>query len=210
MVHQLGAYHKFHWSLHQSDKDMLLHFHIHSLLSIRWSPTVKFLHNFELELTYLDYCNGLLSVRHQSKCLLSSLLTGVRQATARLILLLPRQSSLTDWKCGKLYWLGIPLIILVTIADLWDHGLFSFEWKLFSRYTKCFPFNTSYFNFLSRFVCSYCYQNYCIQFKIFFKGPIWWIVTSACNYCCIHGPSSLGKSRWIKVEYLFFLIYLSS
>ena len=56
-------------------------------------------------MTWLDYCNGLLS--GALKCLLSPL-SRVLQAAARLILLAPRTSSVENKICTVLHWLDVP------------------------------------------------------------------------------------------------------
>ena len=58
-----------------------------------------------LVLSRLDYCNGLLG--GAPKCLLGPL-SGVLRAAARLILLLPRSSSVTDRMRTEFHWLDIP------------------------------------------------------------------------------------------------------
>ena len=68
-----------------------------------------------LVLTRLDYCNGLLG--GAPKCLLSPL-SGVLRAAARLILLLPRTSSVSDRICAELHWLDIPSRITFKLCVL--------------------------------------------------------------------------------------------
>ena len=83
------------------------YFHIRQLRSIRRSLTIESSHALvrALVLTRLDYCNGLLG--GAPKCLLSPL-SGVLRAAARLILLLPRTSSVADRIRTELHWLDIP------------------------------------------------------------------------------------------------------
>ena len=82
------------------------YFHIRQLRSIRRSLTIESSHTLvrALVLTRLDYCSGLRG--GAPKCLLSPL-SGVLWATALLILLLPRTSSLADRICTELHWLDI-------------------------------------------------------------------------------------------------------
>ena len=83
------------------------YFHIRQLRSIRRSLTIESSHTLvrALVLTRIDYCNGLLG--GAPKCLLSPL-SGVLRASARLILLLPRTSSVADRIRTELHWLDIP------------------------------------------------------------------------------------------------------
>ena len=59
-----------------------------------------------LILTRLDYCNGLLG--GAPKCLLSPLSRVLQWAVARLILLLPRTSSVENEISTVLHWLDVP------------------------------------------------------------------------------------------------------
>ena len=83
------------------------YFQIRQLRSIRRSLTIESSHALvrALVLTRLDYCNGLLD--GAPKCLLRSL-SGVLRAAARLILLLPRTSSVADRIRTELHWIDIP------------------------------------------------------------------------------------------------------
>ena len=85
-----------------SQNDSLL-----NLILIRWSLTIDSSHALvrALVLTRLDYCNRLLG--GAPKCLLSPL-SGVLRAAARLILLLPRTSSVADRIRTELHWIDIP------------------------------------------------------------------------------------------------------
>ena len=65
--------------------------------------------------TRLDYCNGLLG--GAPKCLLSPL-SGVLWAAARLILLLPRTSSVADRIRTELHWLDIPCRVTFKLCVL--------------------------------------------------------------------------------------------
>ena len=70
----------------------------------------------------IDYCNGLLG--GAPKCLLSPL-SGVLRAAARLILLLPRTSSVADLIRTELHWLDIQSRVtfkLCVLAYLCHHG----------------------------------------------------------------------------------------
>ena len=82
-------------------------FHVCQLRSIRRSLTVDSSHTLvrALILTRLDYCNGLLI--GAPKCLLSPL-SRVLRAAARLILLLPRTSSVENEIRTVLHWLDVP------------------------------------------------------------------------------------------------------
>ena len=99
-------------------------FHIRQLRSIRRSLTVYSSHALvrALILTRLDYCNGLLG--GAPKCLLSPL-TRVLRAAARLILLLPRTSSVENEIRTGLHWLDVPARItfkLCLLAHRCLHG----------------------------------------------------------------------------------------
>ena len=99
-------------------------FHIRQLRSIRRSLTVDSSHALvrALILTRLDYCNGLLG--GAPKCLLSSL-SRVLRAAARLILLLPRTSSVENEIRTVLHWLDVParrnfkLCLLASSVSSW-------------------------------------------------------------------------------------------
>ena len=71
--------------------------------------------HYTLVLTCLDYCNGLLG--GAPKCLLSPL-SGVLRAAARLILLLPRTSSVADRIRTELHWLDIPCRVTFKLCVL--------------------------------------------------------------------------------------------
>ena len=73
-------------------------------------------------LSRLDYCNGLLG--GAPKYLLGQL-SGVMRAAARLILVLPRRSRMTDVISTRLHWLDIPARVvfkLCVLAFRCQHG----------------------------------------------------------------------------------------
>ena len=99
-------------------------FHIRQLRSIRRSLTVDSSHALvrALILTRLDYCNGLLG--GAPKCLLSPL-SRVLRAAARLILLLPRTSSVENEIRTVLHLLDVPARVtfkLCLLAHRCLHG----------------------------------------------------------------------------------------
>ena len=99
-------------------------FYIRQLRSIRRSLTVDSSHALvrALILTRLDYCNGLLG--GAPKCLLSPL-SRVLRAAARLILLLPRTSSVENEIRTVLHWLDVPARVtfkLCLLAHRCLHG----------------------------------------------------------------------------------------
>ena len=108
-VRDLGAYidSSIGFAEHVTRLVKTCYFHIRQLRSIRRSLTIESSHALvrALVLTRLDYCNGLLG--GAPKCLLSPL-SGVLRAAARLILLLPRTSSVSDRIRTELHWLDIP------------------------------------------------------------------------------------------------------
>ena len=107
-VRDLGAYtdSSIGFAEHVTRLVKTCYFHIRQLRSIRRSLTIESSHALvrALVLTRLDYCNGLLG--GAPKCLLSPL-SGVLRAAARLILLLPRTSSVSDRIRTELHWLDI-------------------------------------------------------------------------------------------------------
>ena len=108
-VRYLGAYidSSISFTEHVTRLARTCYFHIRQLRSIRRSLTTESSHALvrALVLTRLDYCNGLLG--GAPKCLLSPL-SDVLRAAARLILLLPRKSSVADRIRTELHWLDIP------------------------------------------------------------------------------------------------------
>ena len=90
-------------------------FHTRQLRSIRRSLTVDSSHALvrALILMRLDYCNGLLG--GAPKCLLSPL-SRVMWAAARLILLLPRTSSVENEIRTVLHWLDVPARVTFKLA----------------------------------------------------------------------------------------------
>ena len=109
-VRDLGAYidSSIGFAEHVTRLVKTCYFHIRQLRSIRRSLTIESSHALvrALVLTRLDYCNGLLG--GAPKCLLSPL-SGVLRAAARLILLLPLTSSVSDRIRTELHWLDIPI-----------------------------------------------------------------------------------------------------
>ena len=100
------------------------YFHIRQLRSIRRSLTVDSCHALvhAMVLSRLDYCNGLLD--GAPKYLLGQLF-GVMRAAARLILVLPRRSHMTDAISTRLHWLDIPARVvfkLCVLAFRCQHG----------------------------------------------------------------------------------------
>ena len=90
-------------------------FHIRQLRFIRRSLSVDSSLTLvrALILTRLDYCNGLLG--GAPKCLLSPL-SRVLRAAARLILLLPRTSSVENEIRTGLHWLDVPARVISSCA----------------------------------------------------------------------------------------------
>ena len=102
----------------------LCYFQIRQLRTIRRSLTVDSCHALvrAMVLSRLDYCNGLLG--GVPKYLLDQL-SGVMRAAARLILMLPRRSHMTDVIATRLHWLDIPARIvfkLCVLAFRCQHG----------------------------------------------------------------------------------------
>ena len=100
------------------------YFHIRQLRSIRRSLTIDACHALvrAMVISRLDYCNGLLG--GAPKYLLGQL-SGVMRAAARLILVLPRRSHMTDAISTRLHWLDIPARVvfkLCVIAFRCQHG----------------------------------------------------------------------------------------
>ena len=118
-VHDHGAYIdlSFGFAEHVTRLARTCYFHMRQLRSIRRSLTIVFSHALvrALVLTRLDYCNGLFG--GTPKCLLS-LLSGVLRAAARLILLLPRTSSVADRIRTELHWLDIPCRVTFKLCVL--------------------------------------------------------------------------------------------
>ena len=125
-VRDLGAYIDSGMSFtdHVTRLTRTCFFHIRQLRSIRRSLTVDSSHALvrALILTRLDYCNGLLG--GAPKCLLSPL-SRVLRAAARLILLLPRTSSVENKIRTVLHWLDVPARVtfkLCLLAHRCLHG----------------------------------------------------------------------------------------
>ena len=118
-VRDLGAYidSGMSYTDHVTRLTRTCFFHIRQLRSIRRSLTVDSSHTLvrALILTRLDYCNGLLG--GAPKCLLSPL-TRVLRAAARLILLLPRTSSVENEIRTVLHWLDVPARITFKLCLL--------------------------------------------------------------------------------------------
>ena len=85
--------------------------------SIRRSLTIDACHALvrAMVLSRLDYCNGLLG--GAPKYLLGQL-SGVMRAPARLILVLPRRSHMTDAISTRLHWLDIPARVVFKLCVL--------------------------------------------------------------------------------------------
>ena len=125
-VRDLGAYIDSGMSFtdHVTRLTRTCFFHIRQLRSIRRSLTVDSSHALvrALILTRLDNCNGLLG--GAPKCLLSPL-SRVLRAAARLILLLPRTSSVENEIRTVLHWLDVPARVtfkLCLLAHRCLHG----------------------------------------------------------------------------------------
>ena len=125
-VRDLGAYidSGMSYTDHVTRLTRTCFFHIRQLRSIRRSLTVDFSHALvrALILTRLDYCNGLLG--GAPKCLLSRLSRVLRAAT-RLILLLPRTSSVENEIRTVLHRLDVPARVtfkLCLLAHRCLHG----------------------------------------------------------------------------------------
>ena len=91
------------------------YFHIRQLRSIRRSLTIDACHALvrAMVISRLDYCNGLLG--GAPKYLLGQL-SGVMRAAARLILVLPRRSHMTDAISTRLHWLDIPARVVFKLC----------------------------------------------------------------------------------------------
>ena len=125
-VRDLGAYIDSGMSFtdHVTRLTRTCFFHIRQLRSIRRSLTVDSSHALvrALILSRLNYCNGLLG--EAPKCLLSPL-SRVLRAAARLILLLPRTSSVENEIRTVLHWLDVPARVtfkLCLLAHRCLHG----------------------------------------------------------------------------------------
>ena len=118
-VRDLGAYinSSIGFPKHVTKLVKTCYFHIRQFRSVSQSLTIESSHTLvrALVLTCLDYCNRLLG--GPLKCRLSPL-SGILQAAARLILLLPRTSSVANRIRTILHLLDIPLWVTFVLARI--------------------------------------------------------------------------------------------